>query len=96
MPAMPITQDDWISIGPNRYLVMARMPWGTTERAEVLVVAEHGWEARHESRDPRWSAFRVGPVVIAIRFDATRVSAAEPQKAAFRDRAAVALCCAGR
>lgn len=58
----------WRLVGPNRYAVLVRMPWGTLEAAEVLVSTHVGWNLRRESRDPRWTAYLVGPAVLAIRF----------------------------
>jgi hypothetical protein len=70
MTSPVVTQDEWISIGAGRYLVMVAMPWGCTERAEVLVSTASAWRLRREASDPSWTPFLVGPVVLAIRFDA--------------------------
>lgn len=55
-------------IGPGRFRVTLTTPWGQAVPAEMLVATSHGWPDRDEAHDPRWSAFPVGPAVVALRF----------------------------
>ena len=53
-------------IGPGRYACRLAMPWGQEVPAELIVATRRGWRRRPESRDARWAAFAVGPVVLAL------------------------------
>jgi hypothetical protein len=54
-------------IGPGRFLVTLRTPWGQEVPAEMLLTTARGWPERDEAQDPRWSALAVGPAVVALR-----------------------------
>ena len=54
-------------IGPGRYRGRLRLPWGREVAAEVLVGTRQGWSRRPEAADGRWTAYEVGPAVVAIR-----------------------------
>lgn len=71
-------------IGSGRYACMLATPWGQELPAEVILATVGGWPDRPEARDPRWAAYRVGPIVLAIHLvgDLPSVRANEM----FRDR----------
>lgn len=54
-------------VGPGRYAFSVKTPWGQAIPAELIVSTAAGWPERPEARDPRWSAYPVGPLVLAIR-----------------------------
>ncbi len=54
-------------LGPGRFRVWLVAPWGQGLPAEMLVTTAKGWPDREEARDPRWTAFPVGPAVVAFR-----------------------------
>lgn len=54
-------------VGPGRFRVVLLAPWGQGLPAEMLVTTARGWGDREEAQDPRWSAFPVGPAVVAFR-----------------------------
>jgi hypothetical protein len=58
---------DFQHVGRNRYAFTLRTPWGQDVPAEVIVTTARGWAERPESRNPRWSAYPVGPAIVAIR-----------------------------
>ncbi len=60
-------QDELRPVGPGRYAFTLMTPWGQAVPAEMLVASGRGWDRRSESRDGGWSAFAVGPAVVAIR-----------------------------
>ncbi len=53
--------------GPGRYRFTVQTPWGQKVPAELLVGTKAGWDRRPEASDPRWTAYPVGPAVLAIR-----------------------------
>ena len=55
------------SVGPGRYRVEVRLPWGREVPAEMLVGTWRGWSRRPEASDASWTAFEVGPAVVAVR-----------------------------
>jgi hypothetical protein len=57
----------WRPLGDGCYAVLVKMPWGELVPAQVLVASREGWFRRPESGDVRWSAYPVGPAVVAIR-----------------------------
>jgi hypothetical protein len=59
--------NDFRQVGRNRYTFTWRAPWGQVVPAEVIVTTARGWAERPEARSPRWSAYPVGPAVVAIR-----------------------------
>lgn len=63
--------DEFRPLGPGRYACSLTTPWGQSVPAEVIVTTRRGWRQRPESRDGRWSAFPIGPAVIAIRVRGT-------------------------
>ena len=66
---------DFQAIGPGRFEMAVRMPWGEDVPAEVLVTTARGWKDRPESRDGSWTAFRVGPAMVAVRLLGERPAA---------------------
>jgi hypothetical protein len=58
---------DFRQIGRNRYAFTWTAPWGQEVPAEMIVTTPRGWAERPEARNPRWSAYPVGPAVVAIR-----------------------------
>lgn len=59
--------DELRPVGPGRYGFVLRLPWGQEVPAELLVACRRGWGRRPEASDPQWSAFEVGPAMVAIR-----------------------------
>lgn len=57
----------WRRVGRGRYVTTVRMPWGVDEAAEIIVGTRGGWLDRTEARDPRWTAYPIGPAMLAIR-----------------------------
>ena len=53
--------------GPGRYRFTVHTPWGQKVPAEPLLARREGWDQRPEASDPRWTAYVVGPAVVAIR-----------------------------
>jgi hypothetical protein len=54
-------------IGPGRYAFTLNTPWGQAIPAEVIVATVAGWSEHPEARDGRWTAYRLGPIVLALR-----------------------------
>jgi hypothetical protein len=54
-------------VGPGRFVFRWVTPWGQAVPAEMIVTTARGWSERAEARNPRWSAYPVGPAVVAIR-----------------------------
>jgi len=67
-------------IEPGRYGVTLMMPWGQEVPAEMIMATRDGWSRRPEAQDPRWSAYPLGPVVLAIRLLAPPAQAPDPPK----------------
>lgn len=57
----------WRPLGGGRYAVLVRMPWGELVPGQVLVTSREGWGRRPEASDASWSAYPIGPAVVAIR-----------------------------
>ncbi len=64
---MDTMHDDLRPIGSGRFAFSMNTPWGQRIPAELLVTTRRGWANRPESRDERWTAYAVGPAVMAIR-----------------------------
>jgi hypothetical protein len=54
-------------LGGGRFAVALRLPWGQRVPAELLVGTLRGWRERPEAADPRWAAYPIGPMVLALR-----------------------------
>lgn len=68
---------EWVALGGGRYAVWLSMPWGVDVPALLVVSSLWGWRSRPESLDERWTAFAIGPAVLAIRLvGGLRVSSA--------------------
>lgn len=63
---------DFRRVGPGRYAFTWQTPWGQDVPAEMIVTTARGWIERPEARNPRWSAYPVGPAVVAIRLKRSR------------------------
>lgn len=59
--------DDLRPAGPGRYRFSIQTPWGQTLPAELLLSTRSGWPLRPEAADPCWTAYPVGPAILAIR-----------------------------
>ncbi|GIW86143.1 MAG: hypothetical protein KatS3mg108_0467 [Isosphaeraceae bacterium] len=58
---------DRLAVGGGRYAVWVAMPWGVRVPGEMLVATRWGWSRRPEAHDPRWTAYGIGPAVVAVR-----------------------------
>lgn len=58
---------DWHALGGGRYAVWVGMPWGVEVPALVQVTSLWGWPRRPEARDPLWTAYTIGPAIVAVR-----------------------------
>lgn len=58
---------DFHPIGPGRFRVSLRSPWGQRIPAEMVLSTRRGWPHRREAREAGWAAFPVGPLVIGLR-----------------------------
>lgn len=75
-----MSDDELRPLGPGRYAFTMATPWGQEIPAELIMATPAGWRERPESRDPRWSAYEVGPIILAIRLEAPPIPA--PAKSA--------------
>lgn len=60
-------QEELRPSGAGVYRFTIQTPWGQQIPAEMLLATRSGWARRPEASDPRWTAYPVGPAVLAIR-----------------------------